>query len=280
MYKKITLLIAMGLLSGSTAFSDTTLLTNTEFDGFEGWIAGSNKFLGGVWQEFAEAPEAYTFDERVQPSGDGFEFQSWDDGESDRLETYLYQEFGAGPAGSPTANELFETGDTIVFKGSASATLQGNDTSDMVVRAFIKFLGFNELGWERQIKDEESVFFPITGNLQEFELTTNFPDIQADDSFQVVQLGFEITTEFDGTAMDSGTIYFENLEGYIEGGDEVPMWAGYAVDENGWANTEGWIGWINTTNAPWIQILSLDNYGYAEESGVNDSGSWIYILKQ
>lgn len=278
MKKKITTMIAMGLLASSTAFADTTILENTSFDGFDGWIAGSNKFLGGVWQEFVEAPEAYAFEDRVQPSGDGFVFQSWDDGESDTLENYLYQEYGAGPASGTTPNEIFEIGDTIVFKGSASATLEGADTSDMIVRAFIKFLGFNELGWERQVK-ENSEFFPVTSDLQAFELRATFPDIVADDSYQVVQLGFEITNSFDGTAMDSGTIYFENIEGFIEGGD-VPTWATYAVDENGWANTEGWLGWVNTSTAPWIQILAIDNYGYVEESGVTESGAWIYILGQ
>jgi hypothetical protein len=277
MKKKITTMIALGLFAGSTAFADTTILTNTEFNGFDGWIAGSNVFLGGVWQAFATAPDAYSFEDRVQASGDGFVFQSWDDGESDKLENYLFQEFGAGPASGTTPNEIFTIGDTIVFKGKASATRAGTDPSDMIVRAFIKFLGYNELGWEFQTKEADSKFFPITADLQEFELVATFPDIVADDSYQVVQLGFEITNEFDGAAMDSGTIYFQDIEGFIVGGD-TPTWASYAVDENGWANTEGWLGWVNTAQAPWIQILAIDNYGYVEESGVTDSGAWIYVL--
>jgi hypothetical protein len=278
MNKKITSMIAMGLFVGSTAFANTPLLTNTDFsNGFEGWTAGSNKFLGGVWQEFVLAPDAYPYEDRVKPTGDGFTFYSWDDGESDTLENYLFQEFRAGPPG-PFGNELFETGDVIVFKGLASATRSGTDTSDMVVRAFIKTLGYvNNI--EFQIKEEYSDFQPITSELTPFELTVTFPDLAVDDSLQVLQLGFEITNSYDGAAMDSGTIYFENLEGYIEGGD-VPTWAGFNVDENGWANTESWLGWVNASQAPWIQILSLDNYGYIEESGVTDSGSWMYILKK
>jgi hypothetical protein len=61
--------------------------------------------------------------------------------------------------------------------------------------------------------------------------------------------------------------------------DEVASdWAGYPVDENGWANTEGWLGWVNVTNAPWIQILNIDNYGWIPEEGVTDSGAWVYVL--
>lgn len=279
MNKKITSMIAMGLFVGSTAFANTPLMTNTDFsNGFEGWTAGSNKFLGGVWQEFVLAPDAYPYEDRLKPTGDGFTFYSWDDGESDTLENFFFQEFNAGPPGSPTANEVFQTGDEIVFKGRASATRSGTDTSDMVTRAFIKVLGFvnNQAFF---LKEEYSVFQPLTSELTEFELSTTFPDLAVDDSLQLVQLGFEITNSYDGTAMDSGTIYFEDIEGYIvrEGGN---TWAGYAVDENGWANTESWLGWVNASQAPWIQILSLDNYGYIEESGVTDSGSWMYILKK
>ena len=276
MHKKIITILAMGILTGSSAFANTPILTNTNFDGFEGWIAGSNKFLGGVWQEFASAPDAYAYADRVKPSGDGFTFYSWDDGASDMLENYLFQEFGAGPVGSPTESE-FETGDIIVFKGSASATRSGTDTSDMVVRAFIKVLGFNELQWAFQTKLEYSAFHPISSTLEPFELTITFPDLAVDDSLQVLQLGFEITNSFDGTAMDSGTIYFENLEGFIEGGD-TPTWAGYNVDENGWANTDSWLGWVNVTDSPWIRVLNINNYAYIPEESVTESGSWMYIL--
>lgn len=56
-------------------------------------------------------------------------------------------------------------------------------------------------------------------------------------------------------------------------------WAGYPYDENGWADTASWLGWINITSEPWILILSLNNYGWIPEEGVTDSGSWVYIRK-
>ena len=269
----------MGLLASSIVSANTTLLTNTEFDGFDGWIAGSNKFLAGNWQAFVSAPDAYPFEDRVKPTGDGFTFYSWDDGTSDTLENYLFQEFFAGPAGSSTPS-IFSTGDVIVFKGTASATRTGANTDDMVVRAFIKVLGYNELGWAFQIKQAYSAFQPIGANLEAFELSITFPDLAVDDSLQVVQLGFEITNSFDGTAMDSGTIYFENLEGYVAGDGSGTTWAGYSVDENGWADTGSWMGWVNVTNAPWIIVVNLGGYAYVPEASVTSSGGWCYIINQ
>jgi hypothetical protein len=56
-------------------------------------------------------------------------------------------------------------------------------------------------------------------------------------------------------------------------------WAGFPVDENGWANTEDWLGWVNVSNAPWILILNLDGYAWIPESAVSGSGGWLYLLK-
>jgi hypothetical protein len=283
MYKKITTITTLALAVSSTAFANTQILSNTDFsDGFTGWIAGSNKFVGGVWQEFVQAPDAYAFEDRVVPSGQGFIFKSWDDEVSDSLENYLFQEFGAGPAGSPTAATLFQTGDVIVFKGSASATRVGTDTSDMVVRAFIKLLGYNEFGWEFQLKEENSAFHPVGSALEPFELSVTFPDLVEDDSFQVIQLGFEISVAFDsanpGNAMDSGEIYFENIQGYIVGEEEEVTWAGYVLDENGNADTGAWMGMVNATHAPWIYSYLLGAYVYIPEDGVSAAGGWAFTL--
>lgn len=66
----------------------------------------------------------------------------------------------------------------------------------------------------------------------------------------------------------------------VSASDEVVSsdWAGYPYDENGWADTGSWLGWVNVTAAPWVQILSLDNYGWIPEEGVSEAGAWVYIL--
>ncbi len=279
MKHKLTALTAMALAAGSLAFANTPLLVNTNFAGFGGWIIGANRFQPKTtWLEFVSAPSAFSYESRVQPSGAGFVFHSWDDGVADRIETYLFQEFGAGPAASTTPS-IFQTGDVIVFKGSARATRVGANTADMTVRAFIKVLGYNELGWAFQTKHQYSAFHNIGAALEPFELSVTFPNLAVDDSLQVLQIGFEISTEYDGTAMDSGTIYFENIEAYIVGEEEPPAtWLGYAVDANGYADTGAWLGWVNVSAAPWIWIVKLNAWAYLPEAGAGESGGWAFIV--
>ncbi|MGC9450415.1 MAG: hypothetical protein ACP5I4_03120 [Oceanipulchritudo sp.] len=277
MYKKITTLSALALLTGSMAFSNTPLLTNTTFDGypaeaaFEGWIFGANRFKpADTWIEFVQAPDSYAFDDRLAPEGDGWVFTNWDDQDADRIETYMFHEFGAGPAGGATPNELFETDDTIVFKGKVSAT---KTRTDVVARAFIKFLGYNDLGWEFQLKEVESRFFNATETLSDFELRTTFPDLALDDSFQVVQIGFEVTGEWNGSSFGMGELYFQDIEAFIEGGSEPVLWNGYEVDENGWAQTGNWMGTVNVTHDPWIWVVKTEKYLYIPADG----GGWAFV---
>jgi hypothetical protein len=277
------LLTLLGLGASTFAFANTPILLNTDFSVLTGddaeWIVGSNSFVGGAWQAFIS--DGYTLDDRVDPSGSGFIYKSWDDGTSDRLENFLFQEYGAGPLGSPTAS-VFAAGDVIVFKGSASATRVGNDPSDMIVRAFIKVLGYNDMGWAFQVKEEYSAFHNIGATLAPFELSVTFPDLTVDDSLQVLQVGFEITNAYDGSAMDSGTIYFENIEAYIAGTTE--MWKGYEVlsDPDGWVNTgpEN-LGWIFMRNDPVLFSDSLQNWIFMAPDATfeNPTGNWIYVFK-
>lgn len=275
MTRKSLHLTAAAVLLGSAAFANTPLITNATFDGypaasaFEGWIMGANRFQpADTWVEFVQAPDAFAFEDLLSPSGNGFTFTNWDDGIADKIETFLLNEFGAGPPGSPTENTTFETGDVIVFKGKVR-----HDAKDAgaVSRAFIKFLGYNELGWEFQLKPDQSRFFNTTDTLQEFELTTTFPDLAADDSFQVVQIGFEATGEFDGT-FSNATVYFEDIEAYIEGTGPA-TWNGYTIGDNGWVDTGDWMGMVNVTEDPWIWVANLEAYIYIPAEGAG----WAFV---
>lgn len=57
------------------------------------------------------------------------------------------------------------------------------------------------------------------------------------------------------------------------------QWAGYSYDENGWADTGNWLGWVNVAYAPWILVLDLNGYAWITEESVSNPGSWMYILK-
>ncbi len=91
-----------------------------------------------------------------------------------------------------------------------------------------------------------------------------------------------ITADFYSLRVDviaGGAVAINGVQ-IVSASEEVVSsdWAGYPVDENGWADTADWLGWVNVTNAPWIQILALDNYGWIPEEGVSDSGAWVYVL--
>lgn len=262
---------------GSVLAANTPLLTNTDFVGTEPWIAGSNLFTGTNWTAFVGSTDGrYTVESRIQRSGNSVIFSAYDDGVSDIIESYLFQEFPAGPATSPWATR-FSTGDVIVFNGTARAATTGTNT---VVRAFIKTLGYNEMGWEFQTKAQYSDFAPLTTTDQNFSLSITYPDLSVDDSLQVIQIGFEITTRFAGGNMGTGSITFSNLEAFVVGEEQpVPTWLGYEIDENGWANTGDFLGYIFAAAAPWVWSLTLQNWMYVPATEASEGGEWMYIVK-
>ena len=279
MKTRITPFATMLLMGASMAFSNTPLLVNTTFDGATPWISGANQFLPKtVWTSWAVLDPLT----QVQPGPvinvDGqdiptFVFSSFDNGESDYIETFVFQEYKASPYAGAFGPTEFKTGDVITFEGYASATRSGNDPSDMKVRAFVKTLGWvNNLS--HQVLGDYTTFHDVGANREYFKISITFPDVVAMDNPQVVQIGFEISTEYDGSAMDSGTITFDSIQGYIEGG---ASWAGYDVDANGWADTGSWMGMVNVTYAPWIYIMKTGGYALIDENAISANGGWAYV---
>jgi len=270
-------LLSLSAAAALAPFTVAQTMENTDFSaGSEPWIAGSNLFVGGVWQAFvSSAGGDYTVDS-VVTAGDTILFSSRDDETSDSIENFLFQEYGAGPQ-EPTLT-VFSTGDVIRLAGRARVTKTGADTSDVIARAFVKTLGYNELGWAFQLKEEYTQFFDLTSDWQDFDISVTYPDLAVDDSLQVIQLGFEITTSFDGTAMDAATIEFQNLEGGVDGASGGDTWMGYEVID-GSAKTEDWMGWVNIEQAPYLYSYSLQSWLFMDESQDTTSGAWVYILK-
>ncbi len=60
---------------------------------------------------------------------------------------------------------------------------------------------------------------------------------------------------------------------------QSPEWAGYPVDENGWADAADWLGWINVSHAPWIHIVALEGWAYIEEPDLQAPGAWGWLTR-
>ncbi|MCD8481641.1 MAG: hypothetical protein LR015_02530 [Verrucomicrobia bacterium] len=120
----------------------------------------------------------------------------------------------------------------------------------------------------------------MTTTDQNFSLSITYPDLSVDDSLQVIQIGFEITTRFAGGNMGTGSITFSNLEAFVVGEEQpVPTWLGYEIDENGWANTGDFLGYIFAAAAPWVWSLTLQNWMYVPATEASEGGEWMYIVK-
>lgn len=53
---------------------------------------------------------------------------------------------------------------------------------------------------------------------------------------------------------------------------EPTLWYGYTFDDQGWADTTPWLGWVNVTHDPWVWVVDLGKYIY-----ISDDSGWAYI---
>jgi hypothetical protein len=58
---------------------------------------------------------------------------------------------------------------------------------------------------------------------------------------------------------------------------EIPMWNGYPVNADGWADTGSFMGLVYVTNDPWIWVSDLSRYVYLP--AVMESGAWINLFR-
>ena len=60
-------------------------------------------------------------------------------------------------------------------------------------------------------------------------------------------------------------------------------WSGfplYADDGQNWADTGGWMGWLEVSASPYVFSQSLNGWVYVEENpAIAEEGSWVYIFK-
>lgn len=60
---------------------------------------------------------------------------------------------------------------------------------------------------------------------------------------------------------------------------EASKWAGYPIEENNWANSGDFLGYVFVQYAPWIFALDLNAWIYLPEDSITDTGAWMYITK-
>lgn len=104
----------------------------------------------------------------------------------------------------------------------------------------------------------------------------------ATDAVYIVNIGFikiDTVSESSTGALKVGVTGYElEFDIYREGTAPVDTdWAGYVFDENGWINTNRWLGFLNVSNAPWVYSNSLNGWVYAREGDVTQSGGWVYV---
>lgn len=291
MNKTLISLVAAGLSLSSTAFSQTIpLMQNTDMSSYTGWVVGANVYKGTAWNGWRYVPQDFSYADRAEPEGNGIRMRSWDDNVSDKIEMFYLQEHNAGPAGGGFENQIFEIGDTLVFKGTASAIRNDVGTANMITRAFIKFLGYKEVAPgvvdPRQTYGELTVYHNIGTSSGAFEITATYPDsvngtpLSVDNPLTIIQIGFEIATVYDTGVkqMDSGSIYAEGIQAYIERTSGTPQWAGFDIGEDGWVDTGSWMGLVNVTNDPWIWVENLAQYLYIPADATSETGAWVYAI--
>ncbi|MEX0324539.1 MAG: DNRLRE domain-containing protein [Puniceicoccaceae bacterium] len=60
--------------------------------------------------------------------------------------------------------------------------------------------------------------------------------------------------------------------------EAAATWAGYPIEPDGRSVfTDGFLGWVDTGEAPWIWVYALNRYIYAPEQNISAAGGWVWI---
>jgi hypothetical protein len=136
--------------------------------------------------------------------------------------------------------------------------------------------------WGGQANSTRPSSFIVNGDMDGEQTIETFNNTGANEGdFAVFEnvspVNGEITIKYEQGVEDLGTpngqwSTLEIIGDFGGGGDGT--WYDYEVDENGWANTGDWLGWVNVTYDPWIISASLGVYMY-----ISDDSGWVYIPK-
>lgn len=58
----------------------------------------------------------------------------------------------------------------------------------------------------------------------------------------------------------------------------VPLFGVWPIDNHGYSNTQGWLGWLHVEHFPWAYSYSLGQFVYISEQSFDaPSGGWVYV---
>ncbi len=113
----------------------------------------------------------------------------------------------------------------------------------------------------------------VDGALADQDILLQTGDSGYDPALGITRWGFLGDSDSKGGA----DVYFDNI--VLKTGADIGYaagWLGYPVS-GGYADTGGWMGWVDVTNAPWIYNESLMGWMYLDESTANEMGAWVYL---
>lgn len=86
-------------------------------------------------------------------------------------------------------------------------------------------------------------------------------------------------TEIDGKTVERHCFEFFHEHLALESLSASAVWAGFAVNQDGWVDTGDWMGWLYVGYAPWVWSQPLETFIYLPEESVSESGAWVYVLR-
>jgi len=87
--------------------------------------------------------------------------------------------------------------------------------------------------------------------------------------------------ELDEVSVYDHALSAEQVHAQFEIGDLLmpSTWRGYPVDDNMWAETGSWLGWLYIEPAPWVWTPLLNKWLWVDGEADNTGGAWIWIQR-
>ena len=183
---------------------------------------------------------------------------------------------------------------TTSFTGDNSTDLDPADDGVLDTSS----LGFvlDAIGVSDALGDDATMYGALMGGSDvlfngQFEPLLVFRDSVTGELYNTVTVDFGGPTEhvgvFDasgsGIELDAGIFDIDPLvptfgliNPTVVGG---PIWAGYEIGAEGYAQTAPWLGLLYVNDTPWVWSVGLGKFLFIDELGVDENGGWVFFPK-